>query len=450
MRYIITTEQDIKENQIEGYTYCTSLSELAELSVNNICDGLVVHSMNDKVSSGINNLQEIIKSTKADFTINKADNTKVYYINSTPTPNVKVLLKSYGLENCIELTDEFYLSEKDELDALFEEDYSLSVSDYTSDGKEAIMKVINSQSNGKPLQQYEIEQAIVAISEMEKMINTYKVGVDNLVDVSTRLFTTHSKAIKTLCGLIKKQQENAENLKNKVRETAPTLSARDNMGIGAVQYNTVTLSPDVTTHTKILYIKEYSYCKYLASALYLYRRYLSIKHKLRTKIIFVVQKGQDIYAKYNQSMTCLSDSNKRVDPELYTATMEIMINNPTMVHMKNLLSGNNANLDVIIVMDRLYGSPILQSTSVNFKTLNAVGSHSDYELFKSRLVQSKTITSLNEINNQNGEYFANIPRLIVPSSESRLTQLYTTKKPEDKEEPFYNKLNNFLGLEVSR
>ncbi len=442
MRYIITTEQSIKEKGIEGYTYCSSLKDLAIMTTDGeICDGLIIHSVEDQFTD---DYRVAIKDITNVTTIKRTADCKIFYINNNPLPRVRLMTQKHSLTPCTELTDEFYLEEKSELDALFEETFSLTEVDNSTDAMKAIMKVLESQGNNEPLQRYEIEQAVVALNELVNTVQTYKDCADGLIEISGKVMGYSDTVIKNICVIMKKQQEMQNKMQEKMKTLAtPNLSSRDNMGVGSVQYPTVMLSPDVTTHTKILYVKEYSYCKYLATALLYYRRYLQTKCKLRAKIIYVIQKGQDLYAKYENAMPCISDTSGRNDPELFT-TPTVAINNPTRVNVTNLLSGNNANLDIIIVVDRLYGAPIIQSNSVNFKSLSAIGNNSDFEIYSSRLRKDRTIISLCET--QTG-YFANLPRLKVQANDTRILQLYQAKT-EENSEAFYYKLNDLLGLEV--
>lgn len=127
-------------------------------------------------------------------------------------------------------------------------------------------------------------------------------------------------------------------------------------------------------NSKVLLIREYSPCRYLTSFVLGYLHHLHYELNRRPKLIFVHQKGQGVSAKYSEYTAITQDSMNIMS--LYDSEI-IATNNPKKEVMQELLNKPN---DVIVVVDRLYGSQDIVTGRII--KVNAVGSRSDIQRYK--------------------------------------------------------------------
>ena len=131
----------------------------------------------------------------------------------------------------------------------------------------------------------------------------------------------------------------------------------------------------------MLLLREYSPCRYLTTFCLGYAHHLHYQLNKRVKLVFVHGKGAGISAKYSE-FTSITQESMNIST-LYDSEI-IATNNPKKEVMKELLTKPN---DIVIVVDRLYGSQDIVSGRVT--RVNVASSRSDVKKFN--LVPDDTI-----------------------------------------------------------
>lgn len=292
------------------------------------------------------------------------------YISESPSPTLLMVLKGVG---GLHYTDEFYLDDEEELLSLLDDigisDSASDVTDLAAPAVEVLSDFVSSFAKGEtrikaPLY---LEQVRSAVNELSEITHQQELQLSTMGASALEVFEKASTIIKNMDAQRKNIEKKLEELE---LSQANAVSAKPSFG------NNITFfSPyKYLGNSKVLLIREYAPCRYLTSFILGYLNHLHYELNRRPKLIFVHQKGAGVALKYNAFTAITQES--MILSSLYDSEI-IATNNPKKEVMKDLLAKPN---DVIIVVDRLYGSQDIVTGRV--VKLNAVGSRSDIARYK--------------------------------------------------------------------
>ena len=290
------------------------------------------------------------------------------YISAEPEAVLEIMIKSVG---GLVLRDEFYLEDEEELSILLD-GYDDMVADQS--GTElattevtVVKNFIGAFARGEsrintPIYLERVNQAITDLATRSQEQETRLAALGS---GTISVFERASNVIKTI-------NEQRKQLEQKLSEAETAFSVTPTKA--AFANNIQFFSPvKYMGNSKILLIREYAPCRYLTSFALGYLHHLHYELNKRPKLIFVHQKGQGVQLKY-KAFYCITQESMNID-SLYDGEI-IATNIPKNEVMNGLLGRHN---DVIVVVDRLYGSQDILSGRIN--KINAVGSRSDIERY---------------------------------------------------------------------
>lgn len=288
-----------------------------------------------------------------------------FYINSEPSTTIKMVLK--GVQGYF-FEDEFYFEDEEELISLIE-DVTVSEEEedeFTSIAAPALNTIATFMKSfvaGDKLVQTPLylEQVEGAISELQEVTHKQELQISAMGSSALAVFEKASQIIKNMDNqrkLIEKQLEELEQ--NQGGSSSKPAFGNNIMFFSPYKY---------IGNTKVLQFREYAPCRYLTSFVLGYTQYLHYVRNKRVKVIFVVQKGQGVSAKY-KDFTFISEETKNM-MSLYDAEI-VATNSPKKEVLKDLLS---IPVEICIVVDRLYGMQDIISGRVT--TIPVVSSASD-------------------------------------------------------------------------
>lgn len=290
------------------------------------------------------------------------------YISSEPSFTIKMMIQ--GL-NGYYFEDEFYLEDEEELDSLLEECGMANNEETTAlatVNATVISDFIKAFARGEDRINAPVylEQVNAALDSLVEQNNQQQVQITTMGQTAIGIFEKASTIMKNLNEQkikIEKQLQELEDNQNSMPSRAP-------LG-GGIQY----FSPyRYNGNNKVLLIREYSPCRYLTSFTLGYLHHLHYNLNKRCKLVFVVQKGQNVMQKYNE-FTMLSAESSGYGA-LYDNEI-LVTNNPVKEVMKNILE---KPCDVFVIVDRLYGTQdIVSGRPIR---LNAVSGFGDVARFK--------------------------------------------------------------------
>lgn len=290
------------------------------------------------------------------------------YINENPSLVIKTAI--IGVEGSI-YTDEFYFEDEDELlellaeEGLNEESNSLALT--SAQVVKDFIKAFSRKEKRIEAPLY-LEQVNQAINELGEITHKQELQITQMGESAIDVFKRASEVINSMEDskrLLQKQLDEFEE-KISVQSSKPS-----SFGGGSILFYPTFKYTGVTT--KVLLIKEYSPCRYLTSLLLAYTHYLHYEKNKKVKLVFTYQKGKNIQSKYS-AFTTITQESMNVE-SLYQNEV-VGTNNPKQDVMKRL---TNQNDDILIVLDRLYGQPIIAG---RITSLNAVSGASDVNRFK--------------------------------------------------------------------
>lgn len=318
----------------------------------------------------------IHKYSESDFdvgvfitTFKKSGVERFVYISDSPSQTTKMAVT--GVDGyCFE--DEFYLEDEDELLALLEgldgEETSLALA---APAIEVLTDFVGAFSAGEERIKAPIYLATVtdAVKELSVLTQQQSMQLTAMSSSAIEVFEKASQIIRNMSAQNKMIEE-------KLREIEAVGSS--NTSAKTSFTNSVMFFAPYTyrSNAKLLLIREYAPCRYLTSFVLGYLHHLHYELNRRPKLIFVIQKGAGVAAKYADYPTITQENMGLAT--LYNGEV-VVTNNPKKDVMKELLSKPN---DVFVVVDRLYGS--VDIVSGRTTKVCAVGSRSDVERYKVR------------------------------------------------------------------
>lgn len=287
------------------------------------------------------------------------------YISENPSSTLRMVLKGV---NGYYFEDEFYLEDEEELISLLEDigmsDNDESSTALASPALDVVSDFIQSFARGEerikaPLY---LEQVTGAVNELSEITHQQELQLSTMGASALEVFEKASTIIKNMDAQRKVIEKQLEELE---MSQANSVSNKPSFG-----NNIMFFSPyKYIGNAKVLLIREYAPCRYLTSFVLGYTQYLHYVKNKRVKVIFVVQKGQGVSAKY-KDFTFISEETKNM-MSLYDAEI-VATNSPKKEVLKDLLS---IPVEICIVVDRLYGMQDIISGRVT--TIPVVSSASD-------------------------------------------------------------------------
>ena len=289
------------------------------------------------------------------------------YICNQPEKLIDMAIKGAG---GFSYEDEFYLEDEDELLSLIEdirsnEGTSLITTTSASIIGEFIQNFMKGDERLKaPLYLQQVENAV---NELCTVTHQQELQIKTMGSSAVELFKTASDVIKNMDDQTKIIEQQLRDLESKLGNAQTTSSSMNNSVTFFTSYK-------YSGSSKVLLIREMSPCRYLTSFVLGYTQYLRYTLNKRVKLIFVVQKGKNILAKYD-SYTKITEVQSAYEDTLYSADI-VVTNNPKRDVMKKLMP---SGLDLIIVVDRLYGGTDIVTGRVT--RVNALSGKSDLQRF---------------------------------------------------------------------
>jgi hypothetical protein len=354
MKVIVSTEL---EDKYQNFIVVDSFKKVRDL---NGVTTLIIHKpLEDDFNSGV---------FMAEFH-NKGINQFVY-INKEPLTTIKMLVK--GLKGEI-IEDEFYLDDEEELIALLEdlgvnqdENTSLAVTNtkIVTDFMQAFAR--GEERIKAPLY---IEQVNQALNQLSVITQQQELQITEMGTTSIETFERASTIIRKMDNQRKVMEEQLQALAD-MQDTRST-SSRPQLG-NSIQF----FSPvKYTGNAKILFIREYSHCRYLTSFILGYIHHVHYVMNKRVKLIIAHQKGAGVSSIYKDMFTTIDDGSANI-MSLYDSEL-VATNSPKKEIIKELLS---KPCDLFVVVDRLYGKDDILEGRIALK-LNAVGGTGDLKRF---------------------------------------------------------------------
>lgn len=292
------------------------------------------------------------------------------YINENPSSTFKMVLKGV---NGYYYEDEFYLDDEEELMSLLDDIGMSDTEDELTEIAAPALEVVNSfiQSFAKGDEKIKaplyLEQVTSAVNELSEITHKQELQLTTMGASALEVFEKASAIIESMTTERKKIEKQLEELEY---STANAVSAKPSFG-----NNVMFFSPyKYMGNSKVLLIREYAPCRYLTSFALGYLHHLHYELNRRPKLIFVHQKGAGVFSKYSEFTSITQESMGLAS--LYDNEI-IATNNPKKEVLKDLLTKPN---DVIVVVDRLYGSQDIVTGRIT--KVNAVGSRSDIDRYK--------------------------------------------------------------------
>lgn len=389
MKVIVSTEL---ADTYTNFVVMKSFKEVRDLKENTV-DTLIIHKpQEDQFNSGV---------FMAEF--HNIGITQFVYINKEPSTTIKMLVN--GLKGTV-IEDEFYLEDEEELLALLEdigttpqEDTSVAVSSIklVSDFMEAFVR--GEERIKAPVY---LEQVNHALTELQSVNQQQELAIKEMGTTSIEVFEKASNIIRNMDNQRKLIQEQLDKLEESQFNSNSNGGNRVSLG-NSVQF----FSPiKYTGNAKILFIREYSHCRYLTSFALAYTHHVHYTLNKRVKLIICHQKGAGISKLYEEMFTSLDENSSKMislyDNE-YIAT-----NNPKKEVMRELLS---KPCDLFVVVDRLYGREDILEGRITAK-INACGGLGDIKRYNLKI--ENTIFPVIE---QKGNLF------FLPSVKDYVTQI---------------------------
>lgn len=402
MRAIVTTDAQILGKNYDGYIKVRSIKDLFDKP--DVTEVVIHTTEEDAFQAGLN-VSELNK---------QRNSLKIVYLNDSPQSMLQIIINGIG-GTCV--NDLFYLDSVEDLNTLFEEFAIVNPQEASIQGNIGILQGFIEEfakTNGD-VSQFYITRAQNALVQLKNDTNIQFQQVREVGGTALEVLGSANEYLSKMTEqhhMLQKQIEALEKTANSPRNTFGGGAA------AAAFYPTVRLSTSALAMCKVLFIREYSHCRYLTSLLIAYRYYLQYCKNKRVKLVFAVPRGQGTASKYDFATMIALESMR--ETSLYAGNI-LAVNVPQKSVIERIFGKDGGNNDVIIFVDRLYsGSDIIQSDSMNFKRLCAISGKSDIKRYNLR-VQNCIMTQVGMGNKE----FCCIPHIkSFPTSEERRLSTY--------------------------
>lgn len=338
-----------------SYKVVTSIAELVTGAESNSpeydnLEGVILHKTEEtdtEIGLGISKLNKLGIKTMG-------------YINCNPSIILKCSIKAIG---GIVLEDEMFISDEASLDMLFN---SASIGDLVAtDSADRSLEIV--------------ADFVTAFMNKESRVNTefYLRSVKNAVDELSKQTKKSESDIKTISLSAVEVFKEVSVMLTEMQKQSLELSNNLSMlgGLSAQKYTGVSIGMFPTYQyvggAKVLCVREVSPCRFLTSFMIAYANYLKNSCNKRTKVVIVHQKSFCMSTRYSEFTRVMNSSS---DDSLFNADI-VVTDSPKKDVLRKLLSTGS---DIVIVIDRLYGDPIV---SGRVETVYAVSGESDVSKF---------------------------------------------------------------------
>lgn len=424
MRAIVTTDARILSKDYAGYIKVRSIKDLFDKPE---VTEVVVHTMDEKPFQAGLDISELNK---------QRETLRIVYLNDNPQSMLQIIINGIG-GTCID--DLFYFDSVEDLNSLFDEFAIVNPQEAAIQGNIGILQGFIEEfarTNGD-VSQFYITRAQNALVQLRNDTNIQIQQVKEVGGTAIEVLGNASEYLSKMTEQHKMLQKQIEALELSAN------SPRNTFGGGAAGafFPTVRLSTSALAMCKVLFIREYSHCRYLTSLLIAYRYYLQYCKNKRVKLVFAVPRGQGIASKYDFATMITLESMR--ETSLYAGSI-LAVNVPQKVVIERIFGKDGGNNDIVIFVDRLYaGNDIIQGDSMNFKKLCAVSGNSDIKRYNLR-VQNCIMTQVG----MSGKEFCCIPHFkSFPASEERRLSTYQQMcTSRDEKTDIFLRFDKLLGI----
>lgn len=318
----------------EKYKVVTSLKEVSKIKG---IECLILHSFSEEDFEVGLFLSDMAKQGVKKFA----------YISFKISLIIKMVIG--GLDGLIEDAD-FYYESEDDLDALLDEFFSSEESDLDFKAtSEIIVDFVKGFVNNDDRVKTPVylEQVNNAVNELVVTNTANELAIKDMGKATVETFKKVSKSISAITEQYHDLEEklysldaSAEAIAKQPRYEAPSNS------------NAVWAYPtyQYLGSSKILYVREYSPCRYLTSWVLAYANYVNFQLQKKCKVVFIYGRGAGIARKYAKGFTNITSESEN-NEALYENQL-IATNVPKKPVMDALTHTGEA---LIIIVDRLYG-----------------------------------------------------------------------------------------------
>lgn len=380
---------DIDKTTFDNFIVVDSFSAIKKLGTPCI-ETLIIHHFKEKVFD-------------VGIFINECKDSGIkrfIYISEHPDETIKMCLK--GLNSYVYTTED-YLEDEEELQFL--------IDDIIQDEEKETTALSNVEQNVNILEEFidgfkrkdpkigapiYLNRAQEAVNELSVVTQKQELQLTTMGEESRKIFSQARTIIEQL--ILQNKEREAQILE--VQQNANTTGARVPMSSSVsiyAPYNHFSAVP-------VLLFREFSPCRYLTSFVMAYEHYLHYQLNKRVKLIICHSKDAQISKKYtgNDFVAITEVSFKTTS--LYD-NEKIAINIPKKDLLKKLI--DVSNLDIVIVVDRLYGNmPIIKGKHVT--TVNAISGSSDVDRFGLGNSFKDTIIPVSEFNYRGNQPFVTL------------------------------------------
>lgn len=322
------------------------------------------------------------------------------YISAEPDNVVKTSLK--GLNSYIYTTED-YLEDEEELQFLIEDIIKAEETETTAlSNVEQNVQILEQFIEGFKKKDPKIEAPIYlnrakeAVNELSVINHKQELQITTMGEASRQIFSQAKAIIEQMFMQRKEAESKVEELEKAVNSSSARVPMSSSVDIYG-QYKHFAAGT-------ILLIREFSPCRYLTSFIMAYEHYLHYSLNKRVKLVICHSKASEISKKYTgDDFVAITDVSYKTS-SLYD-NEKIAINIPKKELLKKLIEVNN--IDIVIVVDRLYGNtPIISGKNVI--TLNAISGSSDIARYKLDTSFENTIIPVSEFKVENKSPFVTL------------------------------------------
>lgn len=424
MRAIVTTDSRILGKEYAGYIKVRSIKDL--FSKPEVTEVIVNTTDEDAFQAGLY-ISELNKQRSS---------LRVVYLNDNPQSMLQIIINGVG-GTCID--DLFYFDSVEELNTLFEEFAIVNPQEASIQGNIGILQGFieeYAKTNGD-VSQFYVTRAQNALAQLRTDTNIQLQQVKEVGGTALEVLGSANEYLSKMTEQHHRLQKQIEALERTANSPRSTFGG----GAAGAFFPTVRLSTSALAMCKVLFIREYSHCRYLTSLLIAYRYYVQYCKNKRVKLVFAVPRGQGIASKYDFATMITLESMR--ETSLYSGNI-LAVNVPQKIVIERIFGKEGGNNDIIIFVDRLYaGNDIIQSDSMNFKKLCAVSGNSDITRYSLR-PQSCIMPQVG----LGGKEFCCIPHFksFPTSEERRLSTYQQICTRADSGTDIFLKFNKLLGI----
>lgn len=299
---------------------------------------------------------------------------KIVYIKENPEPMISITVKALS---CPVIEDELYFDNENELDTLLEElnfgkaVAQVQVNDNIGIVTDFMQSFIRGDAKINTMAYRSLAQK--AIKDLEDELNHKDELLMQAGDSAVDIFRRAGTLVDRLMGEREKLTGMVSNLESRINEEKTNSVYNRSGGVMFFpQYKH-------KESRKVVLVREMSDCKYLTSFLMGYIQHLRVSLNIPSKLVILLNRGDNIYRKYKESETPFSMIVPEVqgNPRVYETHL-LITNTPNKVIWDSIFGSKD---EVIVVLDKTRGekNPVI---GANVTTLYGVSGMSDLTVYK--------------------------------------------------------------------